>query len=174
MLCSDGEPLPTDDCLIPCKGLYADIKKHDVTFKKEDLYNISMIYYNNYTWMFGPEYKPPFWIKNTWKYNMFGEKKLKFIRIFWDTPIFNKITRSRVGDGFRQIMYSISKMNFLDKDLALKAWDGVFLPVKEVKDTKQELKQKIDSLPADSIPDFAESKAKREFYLATSFLDIYS
>ncbi len=56
--------------------------------------------------------------------------------------------------------------DFLDKDLALKAWDGVFLPVKEVKDTKQELKQKIDSLPADSIPDFAESKAKREFYLA--------
>ena len=53
--------------------------------------------------------------------------------------------------------------DFLDKDLALKAWDGVFLPVK---DTKQELKQKIDSLPADSIPDFAESKAKREFYLA--------
>ena len=56
--------------------------------------------------------------------------------------------------------------DFLDKDLALKAWDGVFIPVKEVKDTKQELKQKIDSLPADSIPDFAESKAKREFYLA--------
>ena len=31
---------------------------------------------------------------------------------------------------------------------------------------KKELKEKIDSLPADSIPDFAESKAKREFYLA--------
>lgn len=56
--------------------------------------------------------------------------------------------------------------DFLDKDLALKAWDGVLIPVKEVKDTKQELKQKIKSLPADSIPDFAESKAKREFYLA--------
>ena len=28
------------------------------------------------------------------------------------------------------------------------------------------MKQKIDSLPSDSIPDFAESKAKREFYLA--------
>ena len=56
--------------------------------------------------------------------------------------------------------------DFLDKDLALKAWDGVFVAVNEVKDTKQELKQKIESLPADSIPDFAESKAKREFYLA--------
>ena len=56
--------------------------------------------------------------------------------------------------------------DFLDKDLALKAWDGVFVAVNEVKNTKQELKQKIESLPADSIPDFAESKAKREFYLA--------
>ena len=53
--------------------------------------------------------------------------------------------------------------DFLDKDLALKAWEGIYVPVK---DTKQELKQKIDSLPSDSIPDFAESKAKREFYLA--------
>ena len=31
---------------------------------------------------------------------------------------------------------------------------------------KKELKQKIDNLSADQIPDFAESKAKREFYLA--------
>ena len=53
--------------------------------------------------------------------------------------------------------------DYLDKDLALKAWEGIYV---QVKDTKQELKQKIDSLPADSIPDFAESKAKREFYLA--------
>ena len=53
--------------------------------------------------------------------------------------------------------------DYLDKDLALKAWEGIYVPVK---DTKQELKQKIDSLPSDSIPDFAESKAKREFYLA--------
>ena len=53
--------------------------------------------------------------------------------------------------------------DYLDKDLALKAWEGIYVPVK---DTKKELKEKIDSLPADSIPDFAESKAKREFYLA--------
>ena len=53
--------------------------------------------------------------------------------------------------------------DYLDKDLALKAWEGIYV---QVKDTKQEQKQKIDSLPADSIPDFAESKAKREFYLA--------
>ena len=53
--------------------------------------------------------------------------------------------------------------DYLDKDLALKAWDGVYIAPSN---TKKELKQKIDSLPADLIPDFAESKAKREFYLA--------
>ena len=51
----------------------------------------------------------------------------------------------------------------LDKDLALKLWDGVYIAPSN---TKKELKEKIDSLPADAIPDFAESKAKREFYLA--------
>ena len=51
----------------------------------------------------------------------------------------------------------------LDKDIALKLWDGVYIAPS---DTKKELKEKINSLPADSIPDFAESKAKREFYLA--------
>lgn len=51
----------------------------------------------------------------------------------------------------------------LDKDLALKLWDGVYIAPSN---TKKELKEKIDSLPADLIPDFAESKAKREFYLA--------
>ena len=51
----------------------------------------------------------------------------------------------------------------LDKDLALKLWDGVYIAPTN---TKKELKEKINSLPADSIPDFAESKAKREFYLA--------
>ena len=51
----------------------------------------------------------------------------------------------------------------LDKDIALKLWDGVYIAPTN---TKKELKEKIDSLPADSIPDFAESKAKREFYLA--------
>jgi len=68
---------------------------------------------------------------------------------------------------FKQaLVKTVDGKDFLDKDLALKAWDGIFLPVKEVKDTKQELKDKIDSLSADEIPDLAESKAKREFYLA--------
>jgi len=53
--------------------------------------------------------------------------------------------------------------DFLDKDLALQAWDGIFQSLPK---QKKQLKEKIDNLPADEIPQFAESKAKREFYLA--------
>jgi len=52
----------------------------------------------------------------------------------------------------------------VNKDEAIRLWDRADTRV--VTAVKKELKQKIDSLPSDSIPDFAESKAKREFYLA--------
>ena len=52
----------------------------------------------------------------------------------------------------------------VNKDEAIRLWDRADTRV--VTAVKKELKQKIDSLPADEIPDFAESKAKREFYLA--------
>ena len=52
----------------------------------------------------------------------------------------------------------------VNKDEAIRLWDRGDTRV--VTAVKKELKQKIDSLPADEIPDFAESKAKREFYLA--------
>ena len=52
----------------------------------------------------------------------------------------------------------------VNKEEAFRLWDMADSRV--VTTVKKELKQKIDSLPADSIPDFAESKAKREFYLA--------
>ena len=52
----------------------------------------------------------------------------------------------------------------VNKDEAIRLWDRGDTRV--VTATKKQLKEKIDSLPADSIPDFAESKAKREFYLA--------
>ena len=52
----------------------------------------------------------------------------------------------------------------VNKDEAIRLWDKGDTRV--VTSVKKELKQKIDSLPADEIPDFAESKAKREFYLA--------
>ena len=52
----------------------------------------------------------------------------------------------------------------VNKEEAIRLWDRADTRV--VTTVKKELKQKIDSLPADSIPDFAESIAKREFYLA--------
>ena len=52
----------------------------------------------------------------------------------------------------------------VNKEEAIRLWDRADTRV--VTTVKKELKQKIDNLPSDSIPDFAESKAKREFYLA--------
>ncbi len=52
----------------------------------------------------------------------------------------------------------------VNKEEAFRLWD--MADTRVVTTAKKQLKQKIDSLPADSIPDFAESKAKREFYLA--------
>jgi len=52
----------------------------------------------------------------------------------------------------------------VNKEEAFRLWD--MADIRTVTTVKKELKQKIDSLPTDSIPDFAESKAKREFYLA--------
>ena len=52
----------------------------------------------------------------------------------------------------------------VNKDEAIRLWDRADTRV--VTTVKKELKQKIDNLSANEIPDFAESKAKREFYLA--------
>jgi len=52
----------------------------------------------------------------------------------------------------------------VNKEEAFRLWD--MADTRTVTTVKKELKDKIDSLPPDSIPDFAESKAKREFYLA--------
>ena len=52
----------------------------------------------------------------------------------------------------------------VNKEEAFRLWD--IADSRAVTAVKKELKQKIDNLPANSIPDFAESKAKREFYLA--------
>tara|TARA_A100001515_G_C4503327_1_gene187454 strand:- start:161 stop:655 length:495 start_codon:yes stop_codon:yes gene_type:complete len=52
----------------------------------------------------------------------------------------------------------------VNKEEAFRLWD--MADTRTVTTVKKELKEKIDSLPSDLIPDFAESKAKREFYLA--------
>ena len=56
----------------------------------------------------------------------------------------------------------------LNKDLALELWDKnsvpaiTPLPVQ----TKKELKKQVDGMPADEIPDFNVSRARKEFYTA--------
>ena len=52
----------------------------------------------------------------------------------------------------------------VNKEEALRLWDMQDSRVN--KSIKKELKTKISNLPAEQIPDFAESKAKREYYLA--------
>tara|TARA_R100000234_G_scaffold112777_1_gene86724 strand:- start:146 stop:631 length:486 start_codon:yes stop_codon:yes gene_type:complete len=53
----------------------------------------------------------------------------------------------------------------VNKDEAFRLWELQAPPSRD-KSVRKQLKKEINSLPADSIPDFAESKAKREFYLA--------
>ena len=78
----------------------------------------------------------------------------------------------------RQAIYDRKRRGFFDKaivkhngkevlnsEIALQLWDKNEVNITKLT-TKKDLKDKIESLPADSIPDFAESKAKREFYLA--------
>ena len=53
----------------------------------------------------------------------------------------------------------------VNKEEAFRLWELQAPPSRD-KSVRTQLKKEINSLPADSIPDFAESKAKREFYLA--------
>ena len=61
------------------------------------------------------------------------------------------------------------KKKLIDKDLGLKLWDRttpithkVAIPTQ----TKEELKKQVQEMPADKIPDFNISRAKKEFYTA--------
>ena len=74
------------------------------------------------------------------------------------------VSQRKAKGIFKQaLVKTVDGKDFLDKDLALQAWDGKFQSLPK---QKKELKEKINNLPADEIPHFAESKAKREFYLA--------
>ena len=53
----------------------------------------------------------------------------------------------------------------VNKEEAFRLWELQAPPSRD-KSVRTQLKKEINNLPADSIPDFAESKAKREFYLA--------
>ena len=89
---------------------------------------------------------------------------------FADLATLKNVSRQAIYDRKRRGFFdkAIVKHNgkeVLNSEIALQLWDKNDVYIAETT-TKKQLKDKIDSLPADSIPDFAESKAKREFYLA--------
>ena len=89
---------------------------------------------------------------------------------FADLANLKNVTRQAIYDRKRKGFFdkAIVKHNgkeLLNSEIALQLWDKTDVNITKPT-TKKELKEKIDNLPSDSIPDFAESKAKREFYLA--------
>ena len=97
MACSNGLPITTKNCSIPCKGFFANIKKH--SFDYEYLNKLPTIDYENYTRMFGPSYRKPTnkLLPNEFVKEIFAKKNLKFVRIFWDTPTFTRISRDKAA-----------------------------------------------------------------------------
>jgi len=89
---------------------------------------------------------------------------------FADLATLKNVSRQAIYDRKRRGFFdkAIVKHNgkeVLNSEIALQLWDKNDVYIAGTT-TKKQLKDKIESLPADSIPDFAESKAKREFYLA--------
>ena len=89
---------------------------------------------------------------------------------FADLATLKNVSRQAIYDRKRRGFFdkAIVKHNgkeVLNSEIALQLWDKNEVNITKLT-TKKDLKDKIESLPADSIPDFAESKAKREFYLA--------
>jgi len=56
----------------------------------------------------------------------------------------------------------------LNKELAIELWDKNSVPAPSpiTAQTKKELKKQVQDMPADQIPDFSISRAKKEFYTA--------
>jgi len=89
---------------------------------------------------------------------------------FADLATLKNVSRQAIYDRKRRGFFNkaIVKHNgkeVLNSEIALQLWEKNDVNIAKPT-TKKELRDKIDSLPSDSIPDFAESKAKREFYLA--------
>ena len=94
--------LPFDECLKPCQGLYVDVKKDAVNIEQETQYEQMMTEYANYTWFQEDNTAPlegelpKMIIKVNLHRALVSELQhkpsLKFIRIFIESPTFDKIT----------------------------------------------------------------------------------
>ena len=99
----------------------------------------------------------------------YGESKAKREYFLAELAMLKNVSRAAVTKKIKSGKLEGAVVNhngrkLVNKDEAIRLWDRADTRV--VTTVKKELKQKIDNLSADEIPDFAESKAKREFYLA--------
>ena len=89
---------------------------------------------------------------------------------FADLATLKNVSRQAIYDRKRRGFFdkAIVKHNgkeVLNSEIALQLWDKNDVYIAETT-TKKQLKDKINTLSADEVPSFSESKAKREFYLA--------
>lgn len=73
----------------------------------------------------------------------------------------------------KAIIKTVNGKDYLDKDLAFKAWDGIVNtdivkhePIKDVTKLKKEVIDQVDELPVELIPDINESRARKTHFEA--------
>ena len=101
--------MPYQECLKPCKGIYVDVKKSPVEIVQAAEYQILMNEYLNYTWfkinlsqfqniqgnelsMFSIYFKDNLML-NFCLSDIQHNTTLKFVRIYFDSPTFDRITK---------------------------------------------------------------------------------
>ena len=87
--CVEKIELPYSKCLKPCEGIYADFKKSPVQIVQKAKYQLLMDEYLKYTWFQDT--------KDIGKDNFYEVMQhnttLKFVRIYFDTTTFDRITK---------------------------------------------------------------------------------
>ena len=105
--CVENARLQYNKCLRPCEGLYVDVKKSPVEVVQVAQYKLLMKDYANHTWfhennilemedMQGNLSLETFKHKADWIFlELQHESHLKFVRIYFDTPTFDRITKDK-------------------------------------------------------------------------------
>ena len=103
-----------------------------------------------------------------------GVDKLKMLLSISDFAKAKGLSRQRVSKAVQQgklegAIVNSGKKKLIDKDLGMELWGKntapVLIPVEP--QTKKELKKQIDEMPADEIPDFNVSRARKEHWNAS-------
>ena len=90
--------IPKHLCLKPCDGMHVDVKKHPVEIVQLPEYQLLLDDYLNYT---------SFWEKEVLQYLQVQKtSSLKFVRIFFGTTRYNKITKDESAK-FMEVLSAI-------------------------------------------------------------------